>query len=62
MSLNEDLQEIDGVGEATADKIMAVVADHDTDSGIDPAEVQRVAEMLERGSVRAAQSRLSDLL
>lgn len=60
MSLKEDLQEIDGVGEATADAIMGVLEDHST--GVDPKQLERVREMLERGSANAAKSRLNGLL
>ena len=61
MSLRDDLQEIDGVGEATADAIMGVVESHET-SGVDPKQLERVRDMLNRGSANAAKSRLNDLL
>jgi len=38
--LRDDLQSIDGVGEATAEKIMAVLEDHDT--GSDPYVEQAI--------------------
>lgn len=61
MSLKNDLQTIDGVGEATASEILEVLEDHDTD-GIDPREVQRAVNMLERGASNPAQDRLESLL
>lgn len=46
MSLKDDLQEIDGVGEATADKIMDVLEDHGTTEG---PWLSRAYEALENG-------------
>lgn len=61
MSLKEDLQTVGGVGEATAEELIAVIEDGDV-GGVDPHEVQRALSMLERGSVNAAQDRLESLL
>jgi len=52
--------EVDGVGEATADSILAVIDGHN--NGVDPSELERIASMLERGGKSAALSRLNDLL
>lgn len=60
MSLRDDLMEVDGVGEATADSILAVIDGHN--NGVDPSELERIASMLERGGKSAALSRLNDLL
>jgi DNA uptake protein ComE-like DNA-binding protein len=61
VSLKEELQEIDGVGEATAEKIVSVVGEQEPE-GIDKREIERVNELLERGSYRVAQSRIEGLL
>lgn len=50
MSLKEELQTVDGVGEATADKIMAVVDKHSDSS----ADVDRAIRALERNRVDVA--------
>ena len=60
MSLRDDLMEVDGVGEATADSILEVIDGHN--NGVDPSELERIASMLERGGKSAALSRLNDLL
>jgi len=60
MSLRDELMEIDGVGDATADSILDVIDNHST--GVDPSELERIAGMLERGGKSAALSRLNDLL
>ena len=61
MSLREEFKDIDGVGDAIADELMAVVEAHES-GGIDPSELERIASMLERGGKSAALSRLNDLL
>ena len=63
MSLRDDLKEINGIGDATADKVLDAVNDHrPKNGGVSVREVRRVREMLDRGAVRPAQSRLDDLL
>lgn len=49
--LQADLEAIDGVGEATAEKILTVLADHDTDS--DPY-VAKAREAAREGDDREA--------
>lgn len=61
MSLRDDLQAIDGVGEATADKIMAVVEEH-SGGDVDTRELERIADLLERGSASVALGRVEALL
>lgn len=61
MSLKEDLQTVDGVGEATAEELITIIEDSDV-SGPNPQEINRVVAMLERGSVNAAKDRLNSLL
>lgn len=61
MSLKDDLQEIEGVGEATAEKILDIINNHETD-GVSRDELERIHALLERGSDEVAQSRLEDLL
>lgn len=47
--LKEDLQEVDGVGEKTADKIMTVFEDHESpESGV-KVEVEKALEYMDQG-------------
>ncbi|UBF23313.1 hypothetical protein M1M40_gp35 [Halorubrum tailed virus 29] len=50
--LRDDLTEIDGVGEATADKVLAVLADHGA-SDTDPL-LEKAKAAAERGDDRNA--------
>lgn len=61
VSLEDALQEVDGVGEAKAAELMEIINEHRAE-GVPTREVARVKEMLERGSVNAATSRLDGLL
>lgn len=61
MSLKDDLTEIQGVGDATADKIVSVVEGHDT-GGVDPADVEKALAFLERNHASAAENVLADAL
>ena len=58
MTLKEELTEIQGVGDATADKILDVVGEN----GVSDAELRRVRDALERGSVDVAKGRIDALL
>lgn len=60
MSLKDDLQEIDGVGPKTADKIIAVVDDHETSTN--QSELGTVRNLLERDRTRVAKSKLDAIL
>lgn len=59
MTLEEELQEIDGVGEKTAEKIMATVAD--SPEVVTADDLEGAIGMLERGSSRQALSKLKDV-
>lgn len=48
MSFKEELQEISGVGEATADKILDVVDEHSTNSDSQEA-IQNAVDELDEG-------------
>lgn len=61
VSLKGDLQEISGVGEATADKILDVVADHES-GGVDPSDVEKALEFMDRNSYAPARSVLESAL
>ena len=63
MSLESDLQEIDGVGDATAEKILDVVADYedDSDGGTDERVGQALA-LLRRGRADLARAKLEEAL
>jgi len=43
--LRDDLETIDGVGSATADKILAVLEDHDTETDPYVKKAKRAADM-----------------
>lgn len=61
MSLTEDFQQVDGIGEVKATQLAEIATEHTTD-GVEERELRRVLAMVERGSTRAAASRLRDLL
>lgn len=51
MTLREDLKDIQGVGDATADSILDVFAEHNAD-----VDVEKALYFLERGNIDAAKS------
>jgi hypothetical protein len=60
MTLKDDLQEIRGIGPEKADEILAVVDDQN--QSLDRTEIQRLIDLIERGSSNVAQGRLESLL
>ena len=54
MTLKEDLQEIQGVGEATAESIIAVLEENDALG--ESVNVEKALYFLERGNTAAAKS------
>lgn len=65
MSLKDDLQEISGVGEATAEKIISVLADHEVQPSpegeiLSERDASKLRHYLDRGNVAAARSILDD--
>jgi len=59
MTLKDDLQEIDGVGEKTAEKILSVVEDHNT--GLDESTLNRALTALDNNRPNVAREYLEDL-
>lgn len=66
MSLETDLQAIDGVGPATAEKIVGVVEDHQEDAasegGTADDTVERALTLLRNGRADLARAKLEQVI
>ena len=61
MSLKDDLQEIDGIGPAKAEKIMAVVQYYDG-GGVSESDVRKALRFADNGHMAGCAETLRDVL
>lgn len=62
MSLDEAFQEVDGVGPATAEKLVGIVERHESSGGVDPEVIERALGFMDNKSMDAARSVLEGAL